>query len=264
MNNGPNGRSLTCFSGEMLKKIGIVLLVLIALIIGGQAVLYAFDGHPLPETEQFLSGANFAVTRGDDGSFVYRSAAPNGRGLVIMHGALIKPQSYANTAAFFAGHGYTVYMPYGGLLRLPINAVDAAAARRAEFGIDDWYFIGHSMGGLAALELWRLESGNVRGIALWGSGMPFDYTDVTAPLLFLWGDDDGILTAERMDGMKQNLPSATRYVTVAGGNHRNFAMYSHQFFDNEGTLDWDEQVGLANERTRAFFEEISRPARTPR
>ena len=38
----------------MLKKIGIVLLVLVALIVGGQAVLYTFDGHPLPETEQFM------------------------------------------------------------------------------------------------------------------------------------------------------------------------------------------------------------------
>lgn len=248
----------------MLKKIGIVIVILIVLIVGGQAVLYTFDGHPLPETEQFLSGANFDVTRVDDGSFVFRPAAPNGRGLVIMHGALIKPQSYANTAAFFAGHGYTVYMPYGGLLRLPINAVDAADRRRAEFDIDDWYFIGHSMGGLASLELWRLEPGNVRAIALWGSGMPFDYTDVTAPLLFLWGNDDGILTAERMDTMKQNLPSATRFDTVDGGNHRNFAMYSHQFFDNEGSLDWPEQVGTSNERTLAFFDEVSRRARTPR
>jgi hypothetical protein len=50
------------------------------------------------------------------------------------------------------------------------------------------------------------------------------------------------------------LPDATRYITVEGGNHRNFAMYSHQFFDNEGTLDWREQVMLANEQTLAFFE----------
>ena len=40
----------------MLKKFGIGVLVIAALIVGGQLVLYTFDGHPLPETEQFLAG----------------------------------------------------------------------------------------------------------------------------------------------------------------------------------------------------------------
>ena len=170
-----------------------------------------------------------------------------------MHGALIKPQSYANTAAFFARRGYTVYLPYGGLLRLPINAVGDAAQQIPAFDVDDWYFIGHSMGGMAALNLYRTGAADVRAIALWGAGMPFDYTDVAAPLLFLWGNADGILTESRMLTVRRNLPDATRYMTVDGGNHRNFAMYSHQFFDNEGSLDWPEQIAIANEQTFAFF-----------
>lgn len=238
----------------MLKKAGIALLVLLALVIAAQAVLYIMDGHPLPETEQFLSDADYSVTRGDDGSFVFWPASPNRRGVVIMHGALIRPQSYANTAAFFARRGYTVFLPYGGWLRLPISAVDDAAGQLAEFEVDEWYFIGHSMGGMAALDLLRLGAARVRAVALWGSGMPFDYTDAAVPMLFLWGSDDGILTAGRLESVKANLPDATRYITVEGGNHRNFAMYSHQFFDNEGTLDWREQVMLANEQTLAFFE----------
>ncbi len=238
----------------MLKKAGIALLVLLALVIAAQAVLYIMDGHPLPETEQFLSDADYSVTRGDDGSFVFWPASPNRRGVVIMHGALIRPQSYANTAAFFARRGYTVFLPYGGWLRLPISAVDDAAGQLAEFEVDEWYFIGHSMGGMAALDLLRLGAARVRAVALWGSGMPFDHTDAAVPMLFLWGSDDGILTAGRLESVKANLPDATRYITVEGGNHRNFAMYSHQFFDNEGTLDWREQVMLANEQTLAFFE----------
>lgn len=248
------GHWLTYYCRTVVKKTGIALLVLLVLIIAGQAVLYIMDGHPLPETEQFLSHADYAVTRGDDGSLVFWPASPTRRGVVIMHGALIKPQSYANTAAFFARRGYTVFLPHGGWLRLPINAVEEAAVRLANFDVDEWYFIGHSMGGMAALDLLRLDAARVRAAALWGSGMPFDYTDVAVPLLFLWGSEDGILTAERLESVKANLPGMTRYLTVEGGNHRNFAMYSHQFFDNEGKLDWPEQVGLANEQTLAFFE----------
>jgi len=247
----PNGRTGT--SIVIVRKIGILLLVSAVLVSGVLSAWYAIDGRPLPETEQFLSDAAYTVTRGEDGSLMFRPAAAGERGLVIMHGALIEPQSYANTAAFFARRGYTVFLPHGGLLRLPTGAVDGAAARLADFNLQEWYFIGHSMGGLAALELWRSNPGAVRAIALWGSGMPFDYTEVSVPLLFLWGDDDGILPAERMAAVRSNLPAATRYVTIEGGNHRNFAMYSHQFFDHDGTLDWATQVELANEQTAAFF-----------
>lgn len=216
---------------------------------------YAIDGQPLPETERYLSGDDFTATQGADGSWVFRPTTPGPAGIVIMHGALIKPQSYAGTAAYFARLGYTVFLPHGGFWRLPVNAVDDVATQVADFGIDDWYLIGHSMGGLASLELLQRNSLEVRAVALWGAGMPFDFTTANAPLLFLWGDDDGILPAHRFETVRTNLPGDTRYVTIEGGNHRNFAMYSHQFFDNDGSLDWREQTGIANELTAAFFAE---------
>jgi hypothetical protein len=40
----------------------------------------------------------------DDGAMVFTPALANGHGLLIMHGALIKPLSYTKTAAFFATH----------------------------------------------------------------------------------------------------------------------------------------------------------------
>lgn len=235
------------------RMIGAILLAVVVVALGGMALLYAVDGRPLPEADAFLSGEDYSVTAGDDGSFVFRPARPDGRGIVIMHGALIRPKSYANTAAFFARRGYTVLLPYGGWLRLPISAVDRTVARLAEFDVDRWYLIGHSLGGMASLELLRAGANDVHAVAIWGSGMPFDYTDIKTPMLFLWGDDDGILPDERLQSVKDNLPAGTRYVTVEGGNHRNFAMYSHQFFDNDGSLDWREQTALANEQTLEFF-----------
>jgi len=220
---------------------------------------YTIDGQPLPETAQYLGGETFAASEGRGGSWVFRPKQPGPAGIVIMHGALIKPQSYAATAAYFARLGYTVFLPHGGFWRLPINAVESTTARLEDFGIDDWYLIGHSMGGLAALELLRQPAVDVRAVALWGAGMPFDFTDVDAPLLFLWGDDDGILPADRFATVQANLPVDTRYITIEGGNHRNFAMYSHQFFDNEGRLDWRKQTGIANELTAAFFAEQEAP-----
>jgi len=238
----------------MLRKIGITLVVLMLLLAGLLVGWYTIDGQPMPETSQFLSGAGYTVEQRDDGSLVFRPAKPNRRGIVIMHGALIKPMSYTNSAAYFARRGYVVYLPHGGFWRLPINAVKDTVKRLAEFEADQWFLIGHSMGGLASLELLRESRADVRALTLWGSGVPFDFKDVSAPLLFLWGDRDGILNAERLEGVKGNLPGATRYVTFEGGNHRNFAMYTHQFFDNDGPLYWREQIDRANDLTAEFFD----------
>ncbi len=238
----------------MIRKIGIgvlSLLVLAALIL---LAWYQIDGQPLPETDQFMTGDGYTVTESEDGSFVFRPDASNGHGLLIMHGALIKPKSYVKTAAFFAQRGYTVLVP-SGAARLSIMAVDGAAESMKEFEVRDWFFIGHSMGGFSTLTLISRHRPNVRAVALWASSQPSDFSDLYFPILFLWGDNDGLLPAERLAEGKPNLPATVEYVTLPGGNHQDFAMYSHQFFDNEGLVGWQAQIDLANETTAIFFAE---------
>lgn len=218
---------------------------------------YQIDGQPLAETEQYLDGAGYSVTVSADGSLVFSPDDTNGHGLLIMHGALIKPQSYAKTAAFFASRGYTVFLPYG-FARLSITAVDSAAKRAAEFGLDGWFVIGHSMGGFSSMTLIAKQRLPIKAAALWASAMPSDFSGSNLPILFLWGDHDGLLPTERFAQTRQNLPAATKFVTVAGGNHQNFAMYSHQFFDAQASIGWAEQIEIANQETADFFAGVLR------
>jgi pimeloyl-ACP methyl ester carboxylesterase len=88
---------------------------------------------------------------------------------------------------------------------------------------------------------------------LWATAMPSDYSDQKIPMLFIWGDQDGLLPVERFKMGQSNLPADVEYVTLQGANHKNFAMYSHQFFDNDATIDWMEQIDFANKTTAAFF-----------
>ena len=92
-------------------------------------------------------------------------------------------------------------------------------------------------------------------LTLWASSMPNDYRDITTPIIFIWGDTDGLLPAERLRLGQANLPRSVKYVTLEGANHKNFAMYTHQFFDNTATIDWMKQIDFANETTAAFFSE---------
>ncbi len=236
----------------MLKKIALVFVGLTALLAGLSAVYYRIDGVPLAETREYMQGDDYRVETGKDGSLVFRPKAGNGRGLLIMHGAVIKPQSYARSAAFFANEGYTVYLPFGPG-RMSIAAVDAAAARIPEFALQDWYAIGHSMGGMASLQLVRKLPDRFSAVALWAAAMPGDFSELNLPILFLWGDDDGLLGPKRYAATRARLPGDTVFETVKGANHREFAMYSHQILDGEGSLGWAAQIDLANQRTLAFF-----------
>jgi pimeloyl-ACP methyl ester carboxylesterase len=219
-----------------LRIIGVLAVILAAAL----ATFYMVDGHPLAETQDYLQGKNYTASLQADGGLLFVPQQGNGRGLLIMHGALIKPQSYARTAAFFAARGYTVLLPYGGLGRLSIMAIDRAADSMRRLSLVDWFTIGHSMGGLASL---AVIEGNpdlpVRASALWAAAIPA-----------------GLLPQARFERGKALLPDAVDYITLPGANHQDFAMYGHQFFDKPGQLGWAAQIDAANKKTLEFFSAI--------
>jgi len=236
----------------MVKKLSLLFLGLLSVGVLLMFAWYRIDGIPVAESENYLSGPDYTSTREPDGSLLFVPAKSNGHGLVIMHGALILPQSYAKSAAYFAALGYTVYLP-AGAGRLSIAALDKTAEKIHSSGLSEWFFIGHSMGGMSSLELISSNGIDAEAIALWATAMPADYTRVDAPMLFIWGDTDGLLPKERLVLSQQNLPQDTQYITLEGANHKNFAMYSHQFFDLDARIDWMEQIDFANETTARFF-----------
>jgi pimeloyl-ACP methyl ester carboxylesterase len=117
------------------------------------------------------------------------------------------------------------------------------------------------MGGFSSLSLLRKHPANVRAVALWAAAMPSDFSDLKVPMLFLWGDRDGLLPAGRLADVRARLPATTRFVTLTGGNHQDFALYTHQFFDNAGDLGWQAQTAQANAETAAFFASHAREPR---
>ena len=149
-------------------------LIFLGLLLFGTVLLlawYRIDGIPVDDTRKFLIGNGYTYTQDADGDLLFTPDTGNGDGIVIMHGALIMPQSYAKSAAFFARLGYTVYLP-NGRGRLSITAVDKVAERLQDFDIKDWYFIGHSMGGMASLETISRHGIQAKAVALWATRSP--------------------------------------------------------------------------------------------
>lgn len=238
----------------MFKKL---ILIFLGLVLFSAVLLFAWyriDGTPTSSSAIYLQGKGYSSQFEEDGTLIFTPAASNNYGIVIMHGALILPQAYAKSAAFFAQRGYTVYLPMGPA-RLSIGAVDTVAERLPEFGLQGWFFVGHSMGGMSSLEAISQHGINAQAIALWATALPAAYTDIDDPILFVYGNKDGLLPENRVLQVKNNLPDNAEYLLLQGANHKNFALYSHQFFDNEATLEWSSQIDLANEATAKFFAE---------
>jgi pimeloyl-ACP methyl ester carboxylesterase len=238
----------------LVKKLSLLFLGLLSFCAVILLIWYQIDGIPADSSENYMSGTGYTAVEEDDGSLLFTPASNNGHGIVIMHGALILPKSYAKSAAYFAQLGYTVYVPYGPG-RMSIAITEDTAETLNNSAIDEWFFIGHSMGGMASLEIISEYNVEAQAVALWATSMPSDYSSVETPILFIWGDTDGLLPAERLRRAKENLPQSVDYVTLQGANHKNFALYTHQFFDNEATIDWMEQIDFANETTAAYFAE---------
>jgi len=214
---------------------------------------YQIDGIPDAAATSFMESDAYTAATEPDGSLRFDPARPTGFGIVIMHGALIKPLAYAASAAHFANLGYTVLVP-AGPGRMSIAAVSGMADRLEDETVTGWFFIGHSMGGMASLDAIRTHNLNVRAVALWATAMPADFSEMQVPMLFIWGDTDGLLPRKRLAEGQRNLPPDTEYITLAGANHRNFAMYTHQFFDNDADIDRDAQIQFANQTTAKFFQ----------
>jgi len=237
---------------NMLKRLLVAVFGLF--LLGGAALFiwYQIDGIPTAESAAFLDGDGYSSSRADDGTLLFEPDEPGTRGIVMMHGALIKPQSYAKTAAYFAQQGYTVLLPYGPG-RMSVLATDNVAKKMGALDISEWYFIGHSMGGMASLQSIKKHNLQVNAVALWATAMPVDFSMMAIPILFIWGTNDDLLPEERFRLGRKNLPADVEYLTLDGANHKNFAMYSHQFFDGEASIDWMQQIDFANTTTAAYF-----------
>ena len=231
----------------ILLLVGLVGLVLVA--------WYQIDGQPLPQTRTFLESTSFVARELPSGGWDFVPATPNGKGVLILHGALIKPQAYVATAAFFAREGYYVFIPAGDF-RLSLPAAGRIADGLSSSSIAEWFVIGHSMGGMTALEVATQTSKPITGIAIWAGAMLEDFSEFPVPLLFLHGDRDGLLPKDRLAQTRALLPPTTRFRLIEGANHRNFAMYSHQFFDDQAQVDPEVQREMAQQWTLEFFREL--------
>jgi pimeloyl-ACP methyl ester carboxylesterase len=178
-------------------------------------------------------------------------------GFIFYPGARVDYRSYAPVLRRIAARGYFVVltpMPLN-LALFNGNAADRVMAKYPE--VEHWVIGGHSLGGVAAAG-YAAGHPAIEGLVLWASYPANDaLKDREIKALSIYGSNDALANAAKIDESRALLPPDTVYVEIAGGNHSQFGSYGLQPGDGAAGISPEEQWTQIGEATAAFLESIS-------
>lgn len=250
---------------EAPRRIGALVA---ALILGTLAVVAAFYTRPYEPTADpalLVSGENVIVERRDFGLVFNPKTGSGDLGFAFYPAARVPPEAYAYLGRALAESGYPSVIlsaPLNFAILAPAKAGDAAKAYPA---VRAWVLGGHSLGGGVAAARAARHPESVAGLLLVAAwpGRGANLRGASLPVLSLSASEDGIATQARIAAASQLLPSAARYVSIAGGNHAQFGEYGSQPGDGEAGIPAESQRHAVVAETRRFLAEAAKAATQP-
>jgi alpha-beta hydrolase superfamily lysophospholipase len=218
-----------------------------------------------PARAALSSDGQVTVLRGPHYWAFQPTAEPARAGLLFFPGAVVDPVAYAPLVRDAAAVGYAgvlVEVPRRGALGGADDPVvfDRARAAMASFRhVDRWVVAGHSRGGLIAATFVRADPSRFAGLVLIGTTHPRDFSlaDAQLPVMKVYGTRDTVADVDKIMANRTNLPSGTRMVAIAGGNHSQFGYYGFQLGDWPATIGREEQQRLTREALRTALREAT-------
>ncbi len=196
-------------------------------------------------------------------AFIPAQSPGQSTGLVLYPGAHIDPRAYAPLASQIAAHGFTVVVLDAPLGVPVLDPNQADRARKALPGVSTWAVGGHSLGGVAAATYVATHPEEASGLVLIAS-YPSPGTDLRSargpggPLraLSVYGSQDGLTTAGKIDASKPQLPADTEYVSILGGNHAQWGSYGAQQGDLPATISAADQQRIGGDTIAGFLGKL--------
>lgn len=160
--------------------------------------------------------------------------------LIIYPGAMVDETAYAPIARSVAEKGvdcFILKMP----LHLAILQIDKADEILNSYKYEHYYLCGHSLGGAMAANHAHEHQDGPSGVFLLAAYPTEDLTASPFPVVFIYGDRDGVLNREKLEEGFALSPADSEKVVIKGGNHAQFGSYGAQKGDNEATIPAEEQ-----------------------
>ena len=143
---------------------------------------------------------------------------------------------------------FLVEMPF----RFAFFGIDSAERLMEEYDYDNWYLMGHSLGGLAACSFVSEHPDEVAGLiylASYPSGGPYD----GVRMLSIYGSEDECLDREEYEKSRSFWPAGAEELVIEGGNHAQFGSYGEQKGDGKAKISAENQWRITIDEIRGWL-----------
>ncbi len=228
---------------NLLSKVGIGFLGLI-LILCIAFYIYTLDYYRASDYVEGLIEESQHQIEVDGGLTIIRpeKEAEDQQGIIFYPGGKVEAIAYMPLLLQLADEGITcvlVEMPMN-LAVFNINGADKVVEKYSD--IDEWYLMGHSLGGAMASSYMDKNYEQYEGLILLGA-YPLNEIDINT--LVLYGTYDVMLDLT-------NMYMAEEVHEIVDGNHAQFGDYGVQEGDGEAKISREEQQRIAVAYIRDF------------
>ncbi len=220
------------------RKLLIALIVVVVLLAGG-CIYYINDYYHATDREEALKDTDkVKIEKIDDGYFF--DGPGTGKALIFYPGAKVEDISYANLLKEIAEEGvdcFLIHMP----ANLAILGKNRANDIMEEYSYDEYYLMGHSMGGAMAASYAEDNGEKIEGLIFLAAYSAVDLSQYEFGVLSIYGDSDGVLNMKKVESGRKYMPDNYVEKVIRGGNHAQFGDYGKQKGDNDATISGEEQ-----------------------
>jgi len=170
------------------------------------------------------------------------------KGFILYPGGLVDPRAYAPLMQAIAAEGYLAIIVSMPLDLAVLGSTRAGILMSRYPEIEKWALGGHSLGGVMACQFVRSSAAKISGLILLASypSRRFRVDAMTFKTLSIFGTRDGLTKLSDIETSKQDLPAATQFVEIQGGNHSQFCSLSKK--DNLYRGDSPAAISLAEQQ----------------
>lgn len=248
----------------VLKKVFVTIFILVAVVavgLYGYVSLNTYEASTEAVEIRVLESKSYYESEGDLGKnvLVYGDSDAT-TNIIFYQGGLVETQSYAPLAKALAEEGYQVFMP-----KMPLNlAIFNVNAKdkiiKTVGNQEDFYMMGHSLGGVSSLMSLVEDSADVDGIILLASygTANQDISKLDIGVLSILGRNDGLVDLITYESAKRLLPEDAQYEVIEGGNHAYYGNYGEQDGDMKATISREEQQQITVKIIDKFIDAMTK------
>ena len=239
------------------KKINLLVMIIIGAISFMITLGIAFGiyvgsyNHADVSANKYLeSTSEVEVNKIDSGYYFNGSGSKDA--IIFYPGAKVEATAYAPLLFELAKSGVDTF-----LIEMPCNlsffGKNKASDIIDEYKYDNYYLMGHSLGGAMGATYVASNPDKFKGLILLASYSTKKIPD-SVNVLSIYGSNDGVLNMEHYKENKSNLPSSTIEYVIEGANHSGFANYVTQSDDHLASITYSLQQELTKNKILEFID----------